>query len=65
MDTNPHTHDHTSPAPACPDCGDPLAHGGACLNVGACFTADRMASRAASGDTVKAPAAWTISGGVD
>lgn len=52
-------------AKICPNCGAELSASGTCVNFGACFTADREASRGARGATVKAPQAWTIRGNVD
>lgn len=51
----------------CATCLDTLTPNGACMNVGACETADRIATRRTfHGATVKsAPAAWTIRGNVD
>lgn len=54
-------------AMCCPSCMDTLTPAGSCNNVGACLDADMSATRSSHrGATVKsAPAAWTISGGVD
>jgi hypothetical protein len=54
-------------AMCCPSCLDTLTPAKTCQNVGACLDADIAASRGSHrGATVKsAPAAWTISGGVD
>lgn len=55
----------------CDECGATLTDtpsGTACVNVAVCITAATMATRRAAGETVKgyrAPAAWTVSGGVD
>lgn len=60
--------DKNETAKKCPTC-NALLTDDVCLNVGICLAADVAASRSGTGDTVKsyrsAPAAWTISGGVD
>lgn len=53
---------------SCEGCGATVAPDGACLEIGACARADRLATRGASRVTAKtaaAPAAWTGSGRVD
>lgn len=58
----------TERMPHCDECGATLAPNGACLEVGACTTADARAARASSsGRTAKfaVPAAWNVRGGVD
>ena len=55
-------------APTCETCGETAAPDGACLEVGACERADRLATRDAAGGTAKygaAPAAWNSRGSVD
>jgi hypothetical protein len=49
----------------CPVCLDTLAPNGTCLNIGACYAADRAATRDAARTTLKAPLAFTIGGNVD
>jgi hypothetical protein len=57
---------HTLDAPIiCASCLDTLAPHGACMNVGACETADRTATRYARRSTLKAPMAVTIMGNID
>lgn len=48
-------------------CGESIMPGSACLNIGACETADRAATRQSltRGHAASAPAAWTFSGNVD
>lgn len=56
-------------APACAGCGATLAPSGACLELGACASADAAASRqsrtGATAKYVAAPAAWNGGGRVD
>ena len=52
----------------CATCAEITAPNGRCLNVGACRTADRQATRTSlrRGAAASArPSAWTISGSVD
>ncbi len=54
-------------APTCETCGETSAPDGACLEVGACERADRLATRGAAGASAKyaVPAAWNSRGSVD
>ena len=50
------------------DCGEILTPRGHCLNIGACTTADRQATRGSlrrGTAASSAPAAWTLGGRVD
>ena len=52
----------------CGTCLDTLTPSGQCVNVGACVDADKLATRRAPGETLKArraPLAFTIGGRVD
>jgi hypothetical protein len=51
----------------CATCAETLMPNGRCLNVGACRTADRDATRGSMrrGVAASAPAAWTARGYVD
>jgi hypothetical protein len=65
-------HSRQTDAPAvpatCSTCGAVTAPDGVCLEIGACERADSLATRRASGETVKSrlePAAWRASGSTD
>ena len=59
-----HIDDHG--AAVCDVCGTMVsAEDGTCLNVGACYAADRAATPSDTGAAMAQPAAWTIAGNID